>query len=146
MLANRLVISQVSLFLPIKSICVISLRTSMLVICQIHQVTWHIFMQSLKVSVNTELSLQIQTFDDMECQGCITEYFCIIVHILVSLQDMNRVRHSLKVHRHAFRSISRSILSIVLNRHPRNHLDHSTTSVLSTAILRSRITPSVVYC
>ena len=61
------------------------------------------------------------------------------------LQDMNRVRHCLKVHRHTFWSISRSILSIVLNRHPRNHLDHSTTSVLSTAILRSRVAPSMIY-
>ena len=123
----------------------ISFSTSMLVICQIHQVTWHIFMQSLKVSVNTELSLQIQTFDDMECQGCITEYFCIIVHILIGLQDMNRVRHCLKVHWHPFWSIGGGIFAIILNRHPRNHFNHSTTSILFTTVFWSRVTPSMVH-
>ena len=54
------------------------------------------------VIVNTKLSLQIQTIEEVEGEGSVTEELCAIVAIGLAFEDSNRVSHTLEtIIRHA---------------------------------------------
>ena len=48
------------------------------------------------VIVNTKLRLQIQTIEEVEGEGSVTEELCAIVAVGLAFQDSNGVSHTLE--------------------------------------------------
>ena len=97
--------------------------------------------------VDTQLGLQIQALSQVESQCRITEDLRVVAHTTLQIQDHHGVRHTLETEHVVDRRRGRSgiVTILILNRQPRQHLDHRTTCLLATTILRCVTAPSVVH-
>ena len=83
----------------------------------------------------------------MESQGSVTEDLSVIVHTLLLVHDTQWVNHRFEtklLHHFLRRCVSSVFTVLVVNWVPRQHFNHSTSSILTTRSFSRVLTPSVV--